>query len=213
VIGEAMLPALPQRMLRIAAPTPSPWGRWLHACWRIEALHAPLPPDDVVVVEDEDLATELVSQPCFPYAFIAGALPAMNAADATRQIDAGLSRNLVVWEGGRTLALPHGHADVDFVAPGHVGLTAESDGPAALVVSEGPSPGWSARIDGNPATLFPANLVAQGVELPPGRHRVELEYRIPRFWPGVFLSLLGVVLATLCVMFGDTRGAGAPRHD
>ncbi len=47
-------------------------------------------------------------------------------------------------------------------------------GPAVLVVTENWTPGWSAEIEGQPATPFPADHTFQGLVIPEGRHRVRL---------------------------------------
>lgn len=54
----------------------------------------------------------------------------------------------------------------------------EVDTPTAqvLVISQNYFPYWSATVDGNPVDLFRANYLWQGVVIPPGRHRVELDY-------------------------------------
>ena len=81
-IGEAMLPALPARMLQIAGPTPSGWGSWLRACWRVGDIGSTSPTDEKVVAKDESLGVALFAQRCFGYSFIAGALPARDYSDA-----------------------------------------------------------------------------------------------------------------------------------
>lgn len=56
-------------------------------------------------------------------------------------------------------------------------LIVETRGPAGiLVVAETWAPGWSARVDGNPAPLIPVNLAFRGVPVPPGPHRVVFRY-------------------------------------
>jgi len=63
--------------------------------------------------------------------------------------------------------------------PDHVELRVIALGPAYLVVSESWAPGWEARIDGQPAVVYPTNLAFQGLAIPPGAHKVTLEY-VPR---------------------------------
>ncbi len=78
-------------------------------------------------------------------------------------------------------------------------LVAEIEAPAdgVVVVSEAFFPGWSARVDGAPAAVFPANAAFRGVLVGPGRHRIEMEYSSGA-WPTLALvSLLGFAGAAL----------------
>lgn len=38
-------------------------------------------------------------------------------------------------------------------------------------------PGWEARVDGEPRPILKANILFRGVEVPPGRHRIEFDFR------------------------------------
>ena len=53
-------------------------------------------------------------------------------------------------------------------------LEVDAPGPGALVVHRAHLPIWRARVDGRPAPVVAANIHRLGVELGPGRHRVEL---------------------------------------
>lgn len=76
---------------------------------------------------------------------------------------------------------------VDVSVPGDLEVTArDPERIAAVVVSDGLQmltvarcwlPGWTARIDGRPASVVRANLAGLGVVVPPGRHAVEFVYR------------------------------------
>jgi len=66
-----------------------------------------------------------------------------------------------------------------------------------VVLRELWSAGWTATIDGEPAPVLPVNLVSRGIVVPPGIHRVVMEYCPPAFAAGAaisFLSLTGLVL-------------------
>ncbi len=78
-------------------------------------------------------------------------------------------------------------------------LVAEIDAPAdgIVVVHEAFFPGWSARVDGAPAAIVPANAAFRGVLVGPGRHRIKMEYSAGA-WPTLaLLSLLGTAGAVL----------------
>ena len=66
--------------------------------------------------------------------------------------------------------------------------------PAILLVRNAFDPGWHATVDGQPASLQPADYVAQGVPVPAGRHEVELTYDDPTIGYGVLGSALAMVL-------------------
>jgi len=82
-------------------------------------------------------------------------------------------------------------------------LVAEVGAPGLLVVGEHFDQGWSALVDGRPAPVLRANVVAMGVALPPGRHEVRLVFRPRGLGAGVGAAAaavgtlgLGLVLET-----------------
>jgi hypothetical protein len=66
---------------------------------------------------------------------------------------------------------------------------------AVLVVVEAYADGWRATVDGAPAPVFRANGLFRGVEVPAGRHTVELAYRPKAVTWGLALGALGLVTA------------------
>jgi hypothetical protein len=79
-------------------------------------------------------------------------------------------------------------AEIVRAAGGTIEVRAE--GPGLLVVAETWDAGWRARLDDRPARVWRTNDVQLGLPLPPGMHRVVLEYT-PRGWPaGVALAML-----------------------
>jgi hypothetical protein len=61
----------------------------------------------------------------------------------------------------------------------HVGLVVEGDRSGEVLLRDGWAPGWTARIDGQPAVLR-ASGRHRAVLVPAGRHLVEMDYRPPR---------------------------------
>jgi len=57
--------------------------------------------------------------------------------------------------------------------------------------------GWQARIDGAPAAVYPTAACQLGVELPPGEHRLVLEYRDPFVPVGAAVSLFALLVGVL----------------
>ena len=85
-------------------------------------------------------------------------------------------------------------------ARGVLDLTATSAHRRFLVISEVWHPGWTATVDGKPATLHRTNIALQGLWLDPGPHHVRL-----RFWPtGLSAGLIvtGVTICALLVCLG-----------
>jgi uncharacterized membrane protein YfhO len=68
-----------------------------------------------------------------------------------------------------------------------------------LVVAVSAAPGWRARVDGADAVLVTANAAFMGVVVPPGRRKVDIEYRPSSFALGLYVSLLslGCLMARL----------------
>jgi hypothetical protein len=82
--------------------------------------------------------------------------------------------------------------------PEHLVIETESTGPGWLVVADTYDPGWTATIDGRPATIHPANLAQRGIAIPSaGSFRVEMSYTPAGFELGVGLSIVGLALGTI----------------
>ena len=99
--------------------------------------------------------------------------------------------------------------------PGHISLRlgAPPSAGAVLVVSENYFPGWSATVDGRPASVARADYNLIGVELPNGASRVELTFRDAAYATGKVVTLAAVILAALGVLAGvvaDRRGRHTP---
>ncbi len=92
--------------------------------------------------------------------------------------------------------------------------------PAVLVLADMNAPGWTVRVDGNPAELLTADLALRAVALPAGEHTVEFAYRDGSYRRGLALTVVGVI-ATLSLvalsfvpsgMLARRRGAPAERR-
>lgn len=69
-----------------------------------------------------------------------------------------------------------------------------------IVLNEAWFPGWTARVDGEPRPVWPANGLVRAVEVPKGSHRVEFVYLAPGLVEGAAISAataLALVLALL----------------
>jgi hypothetical protein len=88
-------------------------------------------------------------------------------------------------------ALPRTNAKVLAWEPAHQAFEAEGE----LIVRDALAKGWSATVDGAPASFEPGAL--RVVKLPPGVHRVELDYRTPGLMWGVGLAALSLMAVFL----------------
>jgi hypothetical protein len=63
-----------------------------------------------------------------------------------------------------------------------------------LHVVESYDPGWSATVDGSPASILPADDFTLAIRLDPGNHEVRLRYATPGARTGVAISLISLLL-------------------
>lgn len=61
-------------------------------------------------------------------------------------------------------------------APDRVALDVEAETPATLVLSDAWHPDWRARLDGRPAPIRRSDGVFRAVDVPAGRHRIEMAF-------------------------------------
>ena len=94
-------------------------------------------------------------------------------------------------------------------------IDVELDQPAAegnaLIVSENYYPGWTATVDGKPATIGRADMTLIGVELPAGAQKIELRFDSPPYESGKKVTLVAMLLAAAWwgagIIFGKVRRA------
>ena len=107
------------------------------------------------------------------------------------------TREVILTEGDARPAAGGMASDVRLVEdrPGHVAVDVRVDRAANVVVLEGHSPDWRARVDGRPAPVLSANAVFMAVPVEKGAHRVVLDYRPPSVAIGLALSALAAAAA------------------
>jgi hypothetical protein len=87
-------------------------------------------------------------------------------------------------------------------SPHHIELDVDAPDGGVLVTAEAAYPGWESRLDGRVVETLLVNTAFRGVALPPGAHRVTMNY-VPRsFHLGVALSIAAVAAA---FVFGRAR--------
>ncbi len=144
--------------------------------------------------------------PELPHAFLARArsVPAGTEFDALSAPDFDPAAQAVVVQGdARPSGLaPRGSASLRALSTDELELTAETDVPALLVVSDAYSSGWTARaLPGSAQAIYnviPADFALRAVPLGPGLHRLRMSYR-PRYWfAGLAVTALSVAVWLLC---------------
>jgi hypothetical protein len=86
-------------------------------------------------------------------------------------------------------------------------FTVEADQPALLTVAQTYYPRWQAFIDGKPTRLWRGNFAYQAVEVPAGRHVVELVYVDTAFHIGAAVSSVTLALLAVWAVYLKRRKA------
>jgi hypothetical protein len=97
--------------------------------------------------------------------------------------------------------------------PGHIALATEvpAGANAFLVVSQADLPGWRATTDGRSAQIRRVQGLVQGIEVPGGTTRVELDYEPRTFLIGAATSAITLVLLLAGLVVSEARRARQPR--
>lgn len=90
--------------------------------------------------------------------------------------------------------------------PEHVVLEAQMSRSGAVILNDLAARGWTATVDGEKTPIYRANVLARGVLVPEGSHRIEMRYRLPRLDQGLAVSA-GTLLVCIAVI-----AAGALRR-
>jgi hypothetical protein len=98
----------------------------------------------------------------------------------------------------RTTRFEPGAIDVELDQPAPPG--------SALIVSENYYPGWSATVDGKPATIGRADMTLIGVELPAGARKIELRFASEPYEKGKTITLVALLLAAVWWLGGALYG-------
>jgi len=110
-------------------------------------------------------------------------------AELQRELNPRLSEGAVLTRSHR---FPIGPATLTRDAPERVTVTVDTSREAVLVLTDLFHPFWTATLDGAPTEIFPALYLFRGVRIPPGRHEVDFQCRVPGQPIAVALSLLAV---------------------
>ncbi|MDR0197856.1 MAG: YfhO family protein [Oscillospiraceae bacterium] len=102
------------------------------------------------------------------------------------------------------------NANTEFKALSNTRLrvTTDYDEESLLFMSIPDEPGWKVKVDGKKALIVQIAGGLMAVDVPPGKHTVEMEF-FPNYMPmGICLSLLGICLYTLLVSLAFRKASG-----
>lgn len=108
---------------------------------------------------------------------------------------------------GRLPALLHPPSEppsIRVVSEDAVSLRCEvsTETPGLLVVADTWYPGWSARVNGKPQTVYPVDRFSRGIVVEPGDNTVELAYVCKPLRRGLMVSAASAVLVILAGLLG-----------
>lgn len=180
---------------------------------RTDPVDPPLPGekllDAVRVNEDETLL--LVRRQAAPRAYAAVPRWVPDGASALREVEARgleLLESPVLAGSGPPYAGTGkaGEVRISSYAPERVVIEADMGREGAVVLNDLAARGWTATVDGQPARIYRANVLARGVLVPAGKHRLEMSYELPRLRQGLALSAACLVLCGGLLLTGPRRG-------
>lgn len=174
-----------------------------------KAAAAGLAPPHEVAAVDPVLPAFLVRVPHRERAYLASGLSAVDRRGAMQfalAVDPGRTDASVV-EGDVPSGYvpPRGQVRIVEDAPERVAVEATSDSRALLVLNDTYAAGWTATVDGAPAEVLPANYLARGVWIGPGRHVVAFSYRTPMLREGWSVLLAGAAALAAAQVAGVRR--------
>ena len=121
-----------------------------------------------------------------------GAIPTLQSG----QVD--LATTAVLERAQPDLAEPNDPATdtvtVQSYAPDAIDLTAQSDAPGLVVLSEVYDPDWHAYVDGVAAPVLVANHALRAVPVPAGEHTIELRYESRPLRNGLLISGITILI-------------------
>jgi hypothetical protein len=115
----------------------------------------------------------------------------------------GLPAQAAVVESGEPLGVPRGATGtvtVRYPNDTRASLSVESGTGGLVILHDSFADGWSATVDGEPARIYPVNILSRGVIVPPGRHTIDMSYIPPGLVGGAALTAVGALVIALVTM-------------
>ncbi|MFL5309147.1 MAG: YfhO family protein, partial [Myxococcales bacterium] len=103
--------------------------------------------------------------------------------------------------------LPLSPCGIVSYVPERVELDCGSAAGGYAVLVDEDAPGWTASVDGKPEPVVPADHLLRAVQVPAGRHRVEMTYRTPQLRSGAGISAIswGALILIFCWRWSALR--------
>ena len=131
--------------------------------------------------------------------------------DAFFQTNANLRRTVFLPEDARTevSAVQSAGAQARLKSFSNQRIDIQTDAPASClaVISQTFYQAWKARVDGQPARIWRANYAFQAVQVPAGRHELQLRYEDRPFLIGTALSGIGLAVCLVLWLTSGSRAA------
>lgn len=112
-----------------------------------------------------------------------------NTLDLRQEAWAPIADQTAIGDAGRAAEAP-GRVAAKSLKSSRQTFDVQADRDCFLIVNDNFHRNWSARIDGQPASIFRADYNFRGVRIPAGTHVVELTYRPPYLYSTVAVALL-----------------------
>ena len=112
----------------------------------------------------------------------------------------------VYLEGWKGIVVTGAESDVDVKKWKNGVIELNTDGGGGVLrITEAYDPGWNAQLDGGSVSLLRADYLFMALQVPQGHHRIRLWYEPPRFWQGVGLSAVSIMMFILFWVFPIRR--------
>jgi hypothetical protein len=218
-LGIAILPgydaALPALQAQILAFTKAELVRFVGADYALLSLKDPTDPPPGTVGVLEPVAEPLPGSRLYrvnealPRVFVAGTAEVLEDDQAFPRLledDVVSGARVLLAPGSEFRADPSASraqaCELEKFSNAEVVATCTAERSGVAVFVEQWDPGWSATVDGEPASLLRANIVMRAVALEPGTHRIVLSYRVPGLRGSMAVSAGFLALLGLCFFLG-----------
>lgn len=96
-------------------------------------------------------------------------------------------------------ACPSKPVELERPRPGEINASVDLKQKGLFVVPEQHATGWTATVDGAPATIIDVDSMSQGIVLEPGQHVIKMTYQAPGLKSGLVLGVLSLIIVALCL--------------
>jgi hypothetical protein len=162
-----------------------------------------------VLLTDSAVPAFLLQVPHRERAYLAAELSAVDRRGALEFVlgaDAAVtSRSVVEAPVPQGYRPPAGSVRIVTDEAEHVAIETEASSAGLLVLNDIVTAGWTATIDGSPASILAANYLARAVWVGSGTHRVEFRYRTPMLGAGWAVFLIGAAALAATGIHRSTR--------